>query len=566
MSDPLQRRIAFSLSAVIVALAVAGAFQHHSPVPYWDMWNGYLQFYMNATDGMIESWWAQHNEHRIVLARLLFFVDIAWFGGLGYFLIAAQLLMIAAAAALWVSILREQVVGAHRVAHRTPRVVFACATTAALFLWMQHENLTWAFQSQFFLVQLLPLAALICLCRCDDGARGTPLFVSACMLGMASAAAMVNGVLALPLLMLTAIALRQRPARIVILAMATAVTLLAYFATYQSPPGHGAFATTLTTMPFRLVRYVLRYLGAPVYHLMGGGELARSAAVAAGALLCGLVAWRAWKILPRAMHHKPSIAVLAYLAYLLATAVATAGGRAMFGADQALSSRYATPALMAWVAVAILYAPALLSTTARRAHATGRVALAALAGLGVAQTHAVLTHHGTVFEREVAALALAMPVLDTVQIKKVFPAVEFVQNTAQQAAARGISIFAQRPYRDASARMGSTQLLGMFPTCKAAITHLDALADDPAHVKVTGWIEHAANVTLNASSLANADKRIAGWVMIDPATRSLSADNASTRASFVGYARIADGAITSIGERDAGIGCSLAMPSSLALQ
>ena len=158
MSDPLQRRIAFSLSAVIVALAVAGAFQHHSPVPYWDMWNGYLQFYMNATDGMIESWWAQHNEHRIVLARLLFFVDIAWFGGLGYFLIATQLLMIAAAAALWVSILREQVVGAHRVAHRTPRVVFACATTAVLFLWMQHENLTWAFQSQFFLVQLLPLA------------------------------------------------------------------------------------------------------------------------------------------------------------------------------------------------------------------------------------------------------------------------------------------------------------------------------------------------------------------------------------------------------------------------
>ncbi|MDQ2137377.1 hypothetical protein RBI14_04280 [Alcaligenaceae bacterium B3P038] len=564
MSDLLQRRTALLLCAVIVAWAVSGAFQHHSPVPYWDMWNGYLQFYMNATDGMVDSWWAQHNEHRIVLARLLFFVDIAWFSGLGYFLIATQLLMIAAAAALWISVLREHAAGVYRSAHRTPRFVFACAITAVLFLWMQHENLTWAFQSQFFLVQLLPLAALICLYRSDEGTRAAPLFAAACVLGMASAVTMANGVLALPLLLLTAIALRQSRTRILILAMAAAVTLVAYFATYQSPPGHGSIVATLTTMPFQFVRYVLRYLGAPAFHLMGGGEFARAAAVAAGAVLCLLVAWRAWKILPQATRHKPTAAMLAYLAYLIATAAATAGGRAMFGADQALSSRYATPALMAWVGVAVIYAPAMLNATARRARAAGLSALMALAGLLAAQTHAVLSHNGTVFEREVSALALAMAVQDTPQIKKVFPAVEFVQNTARQAAARGISIFAQQPYRDLPTRMGTPQLLGAFATCKAGVAHIDTLPDDPAHVKVAGWIEHSANVDLKAASLANADKRIVGWVIIDPATRVLSADSANTRASFSGYARTADGALTSIGDRDEGVGCALAIPSDIA--
>ncbi|MYZ43694.1 hypothetical protein [Schauerella aestuarii] len=566
MSDLLQRRTALLLSAAIVALAVAGAFQHHSPVPYWDMWNGYLQFYMNATDGMVDSWWAQHNEHRIVLARLLFFIDIAWFDGLGYFLIATQLLMIAAAAALWISVLRDQAAGARRSAHRTPRFIFACANTAALFLWMQHENLTWAFQSQFFLVQLLPLAALICLYRSDDGARATWLFVAACALGVASAVTMANGVLALPLLMLTAIVLRHGSTRILLLAIASAVTLVAYFATYQSPPGHGSIVGTLTTMPFQFVRYVLRYLGAPVFHLMDGGAYARSAAVIAGAVLCLLTAWRAWKILPLATRHKPTTAVLAYLAYLIATAAATAGGRAMFGADQALSSRYATPALMAWVAVAVIYAPVMLNATVRRAQAAGVVALAALTGLLAAQTHAVLTHSGTAFEREVSALALAMTVHDTPQIKKVFPAVAFVQNTARQAAARGISIFAQPPYRDVSKHMGTSQLLGTFATCKAGITHIDTLADDPDHVKVAGWIEHAASVDLKAASLANADKRIVGWVMIDPATRVLTADSANKRASFSGYARTAEGVLTSIGDRDDGVGCSLAIPADIALR
>ncbi|MGD4365427.1 hypothetical protein QT713_22860, partial [Xanthomonas citri pv. citri] len=41
-----------------------------SPVPFWDMWDGGLGFYVRQmTD--VSQWWAQHNEHRIVLSRIL---------------------------------------------------------------------------------------------------------------------------------------------------------------------------------------------------------------------------------------------------------------------------------------------------------------------------------------------------------------------------------------------------------------------------------------------------------------------------------------------------------------
>ena len=39
-------------------------------------------------------WWSQHNEHWIVLARMLFWIDLSWFHGLGSFLIVVNFLLI----------------------------------------------------------------------------------------------------------------------------------------------------------------------------------------------------------------------------------------------------------------------------------------------------------------------------------------------------------------------------------------------------------------------------------------------------------------------------------------
>ena len=58
--------LAWMLVPVFLGLAIIGGYEAYSPVPMGDMWNGTLGFYVNASHGDWSSWWAQHNEHRIL--------------------------------------------------------------------------------------------------------------------------------------------------------------------------------------------------------------------------------------------------------------------------------------------------------------------------------------------------------------------------------------------------------------------------------------------------------------------------------------------------------------------
>ena len=85
------------LAPVCVLLAVIGAVRNYSSVPHWDMWPGYVEFWVRLGEGHWREWWALHNEHRIVLARVLFWIDHAVFGGtIGFLLVVNYLLVFGA--------------------------------------------------------------------------------------------------------------------------------------------------------------------------------------------------------------------------------------------------------------------------------------------------------------------------------------------------------------------------------------------------------------------------------------------------------------------------------------
>lgn len=71
-------------------LALAGGIRGDSSVPLDDMWGGYLGFYPAAGEGGLDAWRAQYNEHGILLARILFDIDIAWLHGRGVIHLAAS--------------------------------------------------------------------------------------------------------------------------------------------------------------------------------------------------------------------------------------------------------------------------------------------------------------------------------------------------------------------------------------------------------------------------------------------------------------------------------------------
>src|SRR5690554_6179984 len=151
------------ITGMSLALAILGGARAYTPVPFWDMWEGTLPFYLDVQSGDKGIWWAQHNEHRIVLSRLLFWVDISVFKGAGLFLTIMNYVLAALAVAVFLKIGRER----WRSLDPTPQPsgawhgwLLGMLLCVWLFHWMQWENFTWAFQSQFFPAQLVPLCAL----------------------------------------------------------------------------------------------------------------------------------------------------------------------------------------------------------------------------------------------------------------------------------------------------------------------------------------------------------------------------------------------------------------------
>src|SRR5262245_23310490 len=100
-----------SIYAAVVAIGVTIGIRvvvdGYSPVPFSDLW-AMFPFIERGVHGDfgISDLWAQHNEHRMALARLQFLVDYRFFDGTNIFLFASiattcLLLAVVFAAAVW---------------------------------------------------------------------------------------------------------------------------------------------------------------------------------------------------------------------------------------------------------------------------------------------------------------------------------------------------------------------------------------------------------------------------------------------------------------------------------
>jgi hypothetical protein len=229
---------------------------------------------------------------------------------------------------------------------------------------------------------------------------------TALALGVASAGALANGVATLPLLAAMAVMLRQSPLRAGVFVLAAIAVGSAYFVGYGTPGNHGAVVDTLMRRPLAATGFSLALLGSP-FGIAAGSPTIGSVAGAVVAAI-GVAAALRW----RRERSPTELALIAFLAYEIASAVGVAGGRLLFGDEYALAGRYTTPALFAWGAAL----PLALSLSRRLRWVSAvfaAVAIVATAALFVAQLNALspLARH-TRFVRMVAGLALARAVSD----------------------------------------------------------------------------------------------------------------------------------------------------------
>ncbi|MFD2114035.1 hypothetical protein [Thiorhodococcus fuscus] len=520
-----------ALAVLFVSLAVIGGFRSYTPTPFWDSW-GIYQFVEKVSTGDLSAWWALHNEHRILLTRVLQWLDIRLFDGSMVFLVAINYAMASAICLLFLRALADAVpVGKSS----GMRLILACLICALSFSWLQMENFTWDYQSQFFGAQLFPLLGFYALYRARRVSPfGDGPFIAAVLAGILSVGTMANGILALPAFAVLAWIYGAGRVRVGALVAVSILMAGLYLLGYHTPGGqHSSLFAALIEHPVLLANHTLIYLGGPIYHLLGMRHSGLALVVGLFVVLSAL--FLAVRSLRDPRQHALELALLAFVAYVIGTALITSAGRIHFFEDRPyLPSRYMTPVLMAWSALLIAFAARFahrLDDRRLRPIMVG-AALALLLLLTPFQFLALQTHDDRIFlqyasdlwaptsheeqnfSRSITALALELGVQDSARITATFPEVDMALALARPAIAHGWSAFGDPLLADAGARLGTR--IGEVPG-RVCLGHLDGIAPvdgDARYLRFSGWIYARHDTSVPRSVLlVGRDRRILGYAL-----------------------------------------------------
>ena len=505
------------LTALCSGFVIYGAADLHTPVPWGDSWDGLVQFYMNAQDGQAAAWWGQHNEHRFVISRVLYWLDYTVFGGALVSLFLWNFLFAGLGVLLFIKLARIAVEKAGGIGATANFVglLTALFLMAWLYLWTQYETLAYAFNPHFFLAYVMPLWAFYLLYEARESGRGKT-FALACVIGVLSAGSMANAIATLPFMALYAAVMQMSVKRIGLLAVLSAVVIAVYMWGFQSVGGHGSVVQSTLTDPVGMMHFVLNYMGGPFFFFAAGVPAGPFVAPVFGAFFIGSCAVFAWQsIRARAASAFP-IMLLVFILYIGASAFATAGGRLPMGTGAAFAPRYTTSTVMAWAALLLLYMPLIFSLmktkTGQRLVTAGFIA--AFTVVTLMQSTVFMEKRDWAKGRAIGGLAAEMQVRDDVYLKKIYGNPGKVLRISKEASVRNIGFFGRDDYRDIRELMG--QPSGDAPqTCHATVSQIVALTNDTDYVRMLGYVMPKSSHVPDGIVFVGRGGEIAGYGLSD---------------------------------------------------
>lgn len=470
--------VAVLLLLFFLGAVIFGACLNFSPVPMEDSWHGMVDFYVDSLTSPL-AWWEQHNEHRIVFAKLLFWLDMHYLAGSGLLLIPMNIILLLST--WWLlSCYANRLIGFS--SQREKIQVWALLGLLCL-AWIQNKNIISSFQSEFILVFLWPLLSFYCFARSlEPGSNPLRWRALSLFLGVSSAYCMVNGIFVLPVLAALSWYSERSPRRALCILACAAVSLAIFLLGYKLSVAGPAVVATVQAKPWYVLAFVLAYLGGPWYPVFGRLDLA----IAFGGLA---VALATYLFSTRSVYRsKPfALALLAYIAYVFATAGMTAAGRAL-ALNLATTSRYMTPTLIMWAALLIL----LLARSRHVARWSGVAVVVVAALLLPTQMRAfridpdLLTY--TPQTREVAALSLQLDIHDPTAKKRIILFYdELSEEIFQRARKHKVAIFSEKYAYPANQIGRRLQEVG-GESCVGQITYRQLVDENRAAYRLGGTL------------------------------------------------------------------------------
>ncbi|PNE55135.1 hypothetical protein A8H39_04315 [Paraburkholderia fungorum] len=532
------------LGLVTMISSLVGVVLNFSEVPYMDQWNGYLGFWREIQNGHWSAWWRQHNEHRIIVSRLLFWLDIKYFDGLNIFTVLMNcVLQVALAGTFLIAYCRLQ--------SRKISFVLVVGVVAVLrFSWMQGENWTWGFQSQFIAVYLFAVLAFLSnsmLVERRYGGLVNSMPVLFCALASGS---MSNGLLALPVLVLQAIALRRNKKTIIFFCVASAVIWLLYFIGYEQPKYHASPLDGVIHHFPQVTQFFLIFLGGPAYFLSGSAELA----MVTGAIVLLSTLGVAGVLLVRGAMNPYRTMLIATFGFATLSAFAASTGRWNFGIEAAEATRYMTPALLSWLACVLLFLDILIGSAFWMF--TAFLALIVLPGVVFYQIH-IADHDPQIFYRRVGVLSLKMGVDDFAYTDWLYPRSMHAElrDLATYSNMHALSVFGHSLLSEVG-QVHFSQASAVSRSCKGS---LDSIVVAGSVRRLGGWVSFPQVRKAILIVLVDEQNDTVGYGVSGDLRPDVDrvVPGVEQNSGWVGYVRGGHGAVRAYAFRD-GIFCPLA--------
>ena len=290
-----------------------------------DQWDGMLPLFEKWFAGTLNfgDFWAQHNEHRHFLPRMLMFV----LGLLTKWNTVAEMYVIEV---LFATILTMLLCVFHRECPSQSRLWLMVPIAWIVFSVRQYQNMLWGWQIGFLLTPAAAIAAFLCLYLLKNPRRAALKYVGALLSATVATFSAAQGLLVWPvgvlLLVLLPMVKRSKIALVLVWVLVGMTEWLAYFWGYVKPAGHPNLAFSC--------EYFATIVGGALFPAVieattAGGMILILSAMAVITVL----------LLNRGARHSFWLAVIAW--GLLVQAQITVA-RSGFGTGYALSSRYAT--------------------------------------------------------------------------------------------------------------------------------------------------------------------------------------------------------------------------------
>lgn len=333
------------LLAGACALALSNIFAimvWHVPIPYSDEWEEFPRLIAlhdagYPLAGMANFLWEQHNEHRIVIPKIIYFMDMGWFDYKGYFPLVCIFVFQAMMAGMLVWLTFENGKSASKM------WFFAPLTVIAAFNLVQFENFVSTFQTSFIGCFAFAVAAITLYAKYVEK-EWMAYYLGAGVFATLSSLCLASGLFVWLVLALIGYLLHAKRYRQSGIFMGIFIAILAtYLYDYKTPEGHASPIESLTQHTLLVLDFFVVWLG----NIAGSVSSARFLGGIGLLTFIGITIHLARDKSRRT--HIELYSLLGICLFVLMCGLVTSLGRVNFGSGQAMASRYATPVLIFWI-------------------------------------------------------------------------------------------------------------------------------------------------------------------------------------------------------------------------